>query len=78
LGGFQKRYVIIEDFDIITRIRAVARFCVIPKDVIVSARKYEANSWLRVQVANLTAFSLFFMNISPIRIAKTYRKMLNG
>ncbi len=78
LGGFQKRYVIMEDFDIITRIRAVARFCIIPKDVIVSARKYEANSWLRVQVANLTAFSLFFMNISPIRIAKTYRKMLNG
>jgi len=78
LEGFHERYVIMEDFDIITRIRAVARFCIIPKDVIVSARKYESNSWLRVQVANLTAFSLFFMNVSPIRIAKTYRKMLNG
>ena len=77
LGGFRERYVVMEDFDIISRIRDAGRFCIIPKDVIVSARKYETNSWLRVQVANLTAFSLFFMNVSPTRIAKTYRKMLN-
>jgi rSAM/selenodomain-associated transferase 2 len=77
LGGFQERYVVMEDFDIIARIRAAARFCIIPKDVIVSARKYETNSWLRVQVANLMAFSLFFMNVSPVRIAKTYRRMLH-
>lgn len=77
LGGFRERYVVMEDFDIIVRIRRVARFCIIPKDVIVSARKYATNSWLRVQVANLTAFSLFFMNVSPSRIAQTYRRMLN-
>lgn len=77
LSGFRERYVIMEDFDIIVRIRKIARFCIIPKDVVVSARKYEANSWLRVQVANLTAFSLFFMNVAPTRIAQTYRRMLN-
>ncbi|QJW91001.1 glycosyltransferase family 2 protein [Spirosoma taeanense] len=76
LAGFRERYVIMEDFDMIARIRAVARFCIIPKDVIVSARKYKANSWLRVQLANLTAFGLFFMNVSPVRIAQTYRRML--
>lgn len=77
LGGFEERYVVMEDFDIIVRIRALARFCIIPKDVIVSARKYEENSWLRVQVANLTAFSLFFMNVAPSRIAQTYKRMLH-
>ncbi|MFD2570037.1 TIGR04283 family arsenosugar biosynthesis glycosyltransferase [Spirosoma soli] len=77
LGGFRERYVVMEDFDIIVRIREVAQFCIIPKDVIVSARKYEANSWLRVQVANLTAFSLFFMNVAPTHIARTYKRMLN-
>lgn len=77
LGGFQERYVIMEDFDIILRIRETGRFCIIPKDVIVSARKYVSNSWLRVQVANLTAFSLFFMNVAPTRIAQTYKRMLN-
>lgn len=78
LGGFRERFVVMEDFDIIVRIREVATFCIIPKDVIVSARKYEANSWLRVQVANLTAFSLFFMNISPVHIARTYKRMLRN
>ncbi|RYC72013.1 MULTISPECIES: TIGR04283 family arsenosugar biosynthesis glycosyltransferase [Spirosoma] len=77
LGGFRERYVIMEDFDMIARIRQVAPFCIIPKDVIVSARKYESNSWLRVQVANLTAFSMFFMKVSPVRIAQTYRRMLH-
>lgn len=77
LDGFRERYVVMEDFDIIVRIREMGRFCIIPKDVVVSARKYEENGWLRVQVANLTAFSLFFMNVAPTRIAQTYKRMLN-
>ncbi len=77
LGGFDEHYVIMEDFDIIRRIRRVARFAIIPKDVLVSARKYETNSWLRVQLANLTAFSMFFLRMAPTRIARTYKAMLN-
>jgi len=77
LGGFDERYVIMEDFDIILRIRRVARFFIVPQDVVVSARKYETNSWLRVQLANLTAFTLFFLKVSPVRIARTYKAMLN-
>ncbi|QJD77426.1 TIGR04283 family arsenosugar biosynthesis glycosyltransferase [Spirosoma rhododendri] len=77
LGGFDERYVIMEDFEIIIRIRRVARFWIVPKDVYVSARKYETNSWLRVQLANLTAFSLFFLKVSPPRIARTYKAMLS-
>ena len=77
LGGFDERFVIMEDFDIIVRIRRVASFLIVPQDVLVSARKYEANSWLRVQLANLTAFSLFFLRVSPGRIARTYKAMLN-
>jgi rSAM/selenodomain-associated transferase 2 len=77
LGGFDERFVIMEDFEIIQRIRRVARFFIAPHAVTVSARKYETNSWLRVQVANLTAFSLFFLKASPIKIARTYKAMLN-
>ena len=77
LGGFNEQFVIMEDFDIIVRIRRLASFLIIPQDVLVSARKYETNSWLRVQLANLTAFSLFFLNVSPVRIARTYKALLN-
>jgi rSAM/selenodomain-associated transferase 2 len=77
LGGFNEAFVIMEDFELIARIRRVARFHVVPKDVLVSARKYDTNSWLRVQVANLTAFMMFFLKLPPTRIAHTYKAMLN-
>ncbi|MBC8152367.1 MAG: TIGR04283 family arsenosugar biosynthesis glycosyltransferase [Bacteroidetes bacterium] len=77
LRGFDEHFVVMEDFDIIIRIRRMARFLIIPKDVLVSARKYETNSWLRVQVANLTAFLFFFLKVPPSRIARTYKSMLN-
>lgn len=76
LGGFHERFVIMEDFDIIVRIRRLTSFYIVPQDVLVSARKYEANGWLRVQLANLTAFSLFFLKVSPVRIARTYKALL--
>lgn len=77
LGGFNEQFVIMEDFEIIGRIRQQTPFLIIPKDVRVSARKYETNGWLRVQIANLTAFSLFFLKVAPVRIARTYKAMLN-
>ncbi|MBD2724411.1 TIGR04283 family arsenosugar biosynthesis glycosyltransferase [Hymenobacter armeniacus] len=77
LGGFNERFVIMEDFEIIRRIRRVASFYIVPQDVVVSARKYETNSWLRVQLANLTAFGMFFLNVPPPRIARTYKALLN-
>ena len=77
LGGFNERFVIMEDFEIIQRIRQVASFFIVPQDVVVSARKYATNGWLRVQLANLTAFSMFFLKVPPPRIARTYKALLN-
>lgn len=77
LGGFNEQFVIMEDFEIIQRIRRVASFHIVPLDVVVSARKYETNSWLRVQLANLTAFALYFLKLPPPRIARTYKALLN-
>jgi rSAM/selenodomain-associated transferase 2 len=77
LNGFDERYVIMEDFDIIRRIETVgAPFVIIPKDVVVSARKYQKNGWLRVQLANLLAVTLFTCRVSPVHIARTYKTML--
>lgn len=76
LGGFNEAFVIMEDFEIILRIRQQARFYIIPKNVLVSARKYDSNSWLRVQMANLTAFVLFFLKRPPEQIASTYKFLL--
>ncbi|SET48199.1 TIGR04283 family arsenosugar biosynthesis glycosyltransferase [Hymenobacter actinosclerus] len=77
LGGFNERFVVMEDFEIIQRIRRVASFYIVPQSVLVSARKYEQNSWLRVQLANLTAFALYFLKVEPARIARTYKTLIN-
>lgn len=77
LGGFNEQCVLMVDFEIIQRIRRVASFRIVPQDVVVSARKYEINSWRRVQLANLTAFSLFFLKLPLTRIARAYRALLS-
>jgi rSAM/selenodomain-associated transferase 2 len=77
LNGFDEYYTIMEDYDIIIRIWKVARFKIIPKDVTVSARKYQNNSWLRVQIANLTAFTMFYLKKEPKSIALKYKSMLD-
>lgn len=76
LGGFDEYYTIMEDYDLIIRIRKRTKFKIIPKKILVSARKYDTNSWLRVQAANLTAFMMFFMNRKPSDIRSTYKRML--
>ncbi len=77
LKGFDESYCIMEEYDFIKRARAVFPFKIIPKYAIVSARKYETNSWLRVQLANMTAFNMFRFGVSSEKIARTYRQMLN-
>lgn len=77
LNGFDESYCIMEEYDFIKRARAVFPFKIIPKYAIVSARKYETNSWLRVQLANMTAFNMFRFGVPSKKIARTYRQMLN-
>jgi len=77
LKGFNEYYSIMEDYDFIIRLRKNHSFKIIQKDVIVSARKYETNSWLRVQFANLFIFILFRLERSPESMRMMYNKLLN-
>jgi rSAM/selenodomain-associated transferase 2 len=77
LNGYDESFSIMEEYDFIRRARAVFSFKIIPKYAIVSARKYTTNSWLRVQVANLTAFNMFRFGFASEKIARTYRRMLD-
>ena len=76
LGGFDPEYVIMEDFDFIKRARKKFKFKIIPKDVIVSARKYDKNSYLKVNLVNLWSYWTFMLGGSPKRIKMNYKKWL--
>jgi rSAM/selenodomain-associated transferase 2 len=78
LDGFREYQTIMEDYDFIQRIwKAKIPFHLIQKDVIISTRKYENNSWLRVQIANGVAMFLFKRGRNPEEIKKAYRRLLN-
>lgn len=76
LAGFNDFFSIMEDYDFIIRLRKKYRFKIIPKDITVSARKYETNSWLRVQLANLTVFIMFFLQQHPEKMRSMYKRLL--
>lgn len=77
LQGYDESYVIMEEYDFMRRARKKHNFRIIPKDVIVSARKYEKNSYLRVNLANLTVFTMFRFGASPTKIRDTYKRLIN-
>jgi rSAM/selenodomain-associated transferase 2 len=76
LNGFDEHYTIMEDYDFLIRLWKQHTFRIIPKNIKVSARKYETNSWLRVQLANLTVFLLFFLRVHPDRLKRLYSRLL--
>lgn len=76
LGGFRDM-LIMEDYDIIQRTWASNfKFRIMPRSIIVSARKYQVNGWLRVQLANLRVFSMYKAGAPQEAMVKTYREML--
>ncbi|SNS29049.1 transferase 2, rSAM/selenodomain-associated [Belliella buryatensis] len=76
LQGFDEYFTIMEDFELVGRIKRKFGFTVLPKSILVSARKYETNSWLRVQLANLTVFMLYYLKRNPNELKSIYHKML--
>lgn len=77
LHRFDENLPIMEDFDFVKRAKRKYRLHLIPEKVKVSARKYEHNHYLKVQVVNALIFSLFRMGVSPHALARWYKRMLS-
>jgi rSAM/selenodomain-associated transferase 2 len=76
LGGYDERFCVMEEYDFLRRASKQYRFQILPKNAIVSARKYQKNGWLRVQLANLIVFRKFRHGIEPAQIKATYQRLL--
>lgn len=76
LGGYNEKFTIMEDFEIVRRIKKVTQFKLIRKSIKVSDRKYQTNSWLTVQWANLIAIAAFRLGVEPERIKTLYYNRL--
>jgi len=77
-GKFDEAYIIMEEYPLIKRLIAEKKFMILKESVLISARKYIVNSYLKVQLANFIAFRMFQNRISSDKIQALYHKMLGN
>ena len=77
IEGFDDRMKIMEDYDIVERAKEKAGYKIIQKDTLISARKYDTNSWWKVQQANYTVVRMFKNGASQDDMIGKYHSMLN-
>lgn len=79
IGGFDEEYVLMEDFDMVRRLKERdIPFSVIQKDMKVSARKYEKNSYLWVNLVNGIMFLMFHLRCKPVLLLTWYKRLLRS
>ncbi len=76
-GGFDSSMKIMEEYEFCERARKNVRYKVMNGRVLVSARKYETNSWWQVQRANYKIVKMYKKGASQQQMADKYKQMLN-
>jgi len=77
INGFDSTMKIMEDFDITTRAKLKAKYKIIPKAALISARKYDKNSWWKVLMANREIVKMYKQGASQNAMAMRYKAVLN-
>lgn len=79
LDGYDPGHVIMEEYDFLRRAkRAGYKLAVLPRKCLVSARKFERNSWFRVQFAYLLVYNLWAWGlVKPKALKAIYWKILS-
>lgn len=73
LGGYNRDYLIMEDFDLFHRMKNEGNaWEIVTNPATVSARKYNKNGYLKVQLINLMIYLKYKMNFSQNKLVKTY------
>ena len=76
LRGYKESLVLMEEYDLIRRIKKVENFKVIPRNVLVSARKYRQNGYIKLQACYALIFVLFFLGFPQDNLIKIYQKLI--
>ena len=77
LGGFDESQVVMEDFEFFERMKKnKIRYKIIKNDLIVSARKYQHNSYVRVNLSNLLLVALFKLGYPPHKLKVLHNRLI--
>ncbi len=75
-GGFREDLIVMEDQEIIARIKKHTRFIVFSKAVTTSARKYLDNGIYKLQGVFFIIYFLYQLGFSQKQLVKTYRLLI--
>lgn len=78
VGGFREELIVMEDNEIMRLLRKRGRFVVLDKSVTTSARKYQENGFLRLQLIFSIIFMLHYAGASQDVLVRFYRDMIHG
>lgn len=76
LGGFSEKHLLMEDYDLTDKLNSQYPFKVLEKATSISGRKYESNSYIRVNLANYIIYSLYYKGVKQEKLIKLYKKLL--
>lgn len=73
VGGFRTDLLVMEDQEIVRRLRRHARFRVLPRAVTTSARRYRTHGVYRTQAVFTLIFGLYHLGVPQERLVRVYR-----
>lgn len=73
IGCFNEDLIVMEDNEIIQRIRPKSKFIIIPKSVTTSARKYRENGMIRLQLIFTIIYILYHLGIPQSQLVAFYK-----
>jgi rSAM/selenodomain-associated transferase 2 len=76
IGGFREDFLMMEDQEIIRRIKGRAEFVVVPRYITTSARKYIENGIYRLQCIYYYIFALYSFGVSQPLLLRAYEHLL--
>lgn len=71
LGGYRE-WPLMEDVDFVRRLARAGRVVELPAALATSPRRWQRDGWFRRSTRNLAILSLYFLGVSPTRLARLY------
>lgn len=75
--GFKEDMLIMEEYEFCQRARTWGRYKIMNGEALISARKYQNNTWLQVLKANAKVVRLYKRGASQQELVHTYKEMLS-
>lgn len=76
LIGYDENLLIMEEYDFTVRAKSKGRYTILPNAALISTRKYDDNSWWKIQRANYEIVQLYKKGAPQSLMVKRYNELI--